>query len=474
MIFHVDANSFYASCERLFRPDLSDRPIVVLSNNDGIIVALNAEAKDLGFKRGDAWFKVAEAADRAGVTAFSSNYTLYADISSRIVSIYNRLCPDVEVYSIDESFLYYPDWDCPDYEGIARHLRNTVLREIGIPVSVGIAPTRTLAKIANKLAKKGDGVCLIDSASVGRVLGSIPVGDVWGVGWSKTAFLERRGIRTAGDLKDYPLHLAKKNLTITGMRTIQELNGIPAIERQERETNRNICSSKSFAEPVLTLSELEEALSTYAHEAVRRLRDQGSRATYVSIYLMTNPWDDAGPQFCGQLSARLDRPTSYLPTIQETALDLLRRLYREGRRYRKVMINLLGLEEDRDLQATFFDEDPAFEDPAFTEPAFADSALADSALAHPSRDETNAETRDLKESRNRLSFDVKAARVGQSALSGQDRENLMACFDRINGRYGRDALRLARSVGEGRAWRMRRRFLSPAYTTDIAGIPDVH
>ncbi len=466
MIFHVDANSFYASCERLFRPDLSDRPIVVLSNNDGIIVALNAEAKDLGFRRGDAWFKVAEAADRAGVTAFSSNYTLYADISSRVVSVYNRLCPDVEVYSIDESFLYYPDWECPDYEGIARHLRNTVLREIGIPVSVGIAPTRTLAKIANKLAKKGDGVCLIDSASVTRTLESIPVGDVWGVGWSKTAFLERRGIRTAADLRNYPLHLAKKHLTITGMRTIQELNGIPAIERQERETNRNICSSKSFAEPVYTLMELEQALSTYAHEAVRRLRDQGSRATFVSVYLMTNPWDDEGPQFCGQLSARLDRPTSYLPAIQETALDLLRRIYREGRRYRKVMINLLGLEEDRDLQASLFDDDryqaepprgtahPS--EPALAAPAYAGSADADTNLGEAGKVAGDGPSRP------------------RAAISGQERETLMACFDRINGRYGRDALRLGMSIGEGRSWRMRRRFLSPAYTTDIAGIPDVH
>ena len=153
------------------------------------------------------------------------HYTLYADISARIVAIYNRLCPEVEVYSIDESFLYYPDWNCPDYAGIAHHLRNTVLREIGIPVSVGIAPTRTLAKVCNKLAKSAGGVFSAEQVDMDRELARIPVGDVWGIGWSKKKTLERLGIRTALDLKRCPLHVAKKHLTITGLRTVQELGG---------------------------------------------------------------------------------------------------------------------------------------------------------------------------------------------------------------------------------------------------------
>lgn len=416
MIFHVDANSFYASCERLFRPDLAGKPILVLSNNDGIVIALNDEAKASGFRRGDAWFKISAEAARKGVTVFSSNYTLYADISARLATIYNRLCPEVEIYSIDESFLYYPDWKCPDFAGVGRRLRNTALREVGMPVSVGIAPTRTLAKLCNKLAKKRGGVLAWEELDQEAELAAYPAGDVWGIGWSKTKFLARYGIRTALDLKNYPLYLAKKNLTINGMRTVQELNGIPAIDSVTREKRQNICSSKSFAEPVYSLAELEEALAAYVHEAVRRLREQRSAARYVSVYLMTNPWDEGGPQFCNQLSAALSRPTSFLPDILTVAEGLLRNLYRSGYRYRKVMINLLGLEEDEITQGDLFDTD--------------DDRPRDKAL--------------------------------------------MNCFDEVNGRYGRDTLRMGVTNPSPRAWNMRRRFLSPAYTTDLTGIPEVH
>ncbi|MBN1616988.1 MAG: Y-family DNA polymerase [Spirochaetales bacterium] len=420
MIFHVDANSFYASCERLFRPDLADKPIVVLSNNDGIVIALNAEAKALGVKRGDVWYKIAEACSQKGITAFSSNYTLYADISSRIVSIYNRLCPDVEVYSIDECFLYYPDWKCPDYEGIAWRIRTCVQREIGIPVSVGIAPTRTLAKIANKLAKKANGVYSLAGGtdqSVDAVLADLPAADVWGIGWSKAAHLQKQGIQTAKDLKEYPLHLAKKHMTITGMRTIQELNGIAAMDRQVQDANKNICSSKSFARPVLTLAELEEALASYTNEAVRKLREQSSAVRCISVFLMTNPWDDSGTPYYNQCAAALPESTSYLPDILETAISLLHKIYRSGHRYRKIMINLLDLTDDTQAQAELF----------------------------PTGDSRK-----------------------------EDKQALMRCFDQINSRYGRTMLRTGSHTTAERTWAMRRQFLSPAYTTDLAGIPEVH
>lgn len=416
MILHIDANSFYASCERLFRPDLANQPIAVLSNNDGIIIALNDEAKQKGIKRGDAYFKVAEDCSRKGIHVFSSNYTLYADISARIVAIYNRLCPEVEVYSIDECFLYYPDWKCPDFSGIAWHVKNTVMKETGMPVSIGIAPTRTLAKLCNKLAKKRGGVMDYAAMDAEAELEQYPVGDVWGIGWSKKAALEKQGIRTALDLKRYPLASAKKNLTITGFRTVQELNGIPANERLEHGKRQNICSSKSFGEPVFDLDGLKEALSAYTHEAVSRLRAEHSAAKFISIYLMTNPWDEEGPQYCNQLSASLPKATSFLPDILGTAIDLLDRLYRPGYRYRKVMINLLGLEDDTVIQRDLFDAD----------------------TARPAR------------------------------------QALMNCFDTVNSRYGRNMLRMGASILDPRAWNMRRRFLSPAYTTDLAGIPEVH
>jgi len=416
MIFHIDANSFYASCERLFRPDLAGKPIVVLSNNDGIVIALNDEAKEKGFRRGDAWFKIAEECDRKGISVFSSNYTLYADMSARLVTIYSRLCPEVEIYSIDECFLYYPDWKCPDFAGIGTHLRNTVLKETGMPVSVGIAPTRTLAKLCNKLAKKRGGVLYWGDLDADRELGNYPAGDVWGIGWSKETLLRRHGIRTAAELRKFPLDLAKRYLTVNGFRTVQELNGIPAIDRIEPARRQNICTSKSFGEPVTDLASLEEALTEYSHEAVSRLREQHSAARFVSVYLMTSPWDEAGPQYFNQLSAALPSPGCYLPDILGTALGLLRRLYREGYRYRKVMVNLLGLEEDTVLQGDLFRTDPA----------------------------------------------------------RPERRALMDCFDAINSRYGRNTLTLGPFSAGNRGWNMQRRFLSPAYTTDLAGIPEVH
>ena len=211
MIFHIDGNSFYAACERVFRPDLAHSPIAVLSNNDGIIVALNSECKALGFKRGDVFFEVRHKMEKTGVVVFSSNYTLYADMSARMNLIYNRFTPDVEVYSIDESFLFFPEWNNTDYYDIGRELKNTVTKETGIPVSIGIAPNKTLAKMCNKLAKKrggsasSGGVCDWNKLEQDKELEHYPVEDIWGVGHSKAAFLKRYGIATALALKHYPL-----------------------------------------------------------------------------------------------------------------------------------------------------------------------------------------------------------------------------------------------------------------------------
>jgi len=452
MIFHIDANSFYASCERLFRPDLEGRPIVVLSNNDGIIIALNAEAKGAGLKRGDAYFKVAERCDRSGTVVFSSNYTLYADISGRIVDIYNRLCPEVEVYSIDECFLYFPDWDEVSLIETARLIRDTVAREVGMPVSVGIAATKTLAKLCNKLAKKTAGIFSGASRNIDAEMAATPVADVWGIGNSRAAVLTRRAVHTALDLKHYPLLAAKQDLTIAGFRTVQELNGIPALSRQERDRHQNICSSKSFAEAVYTLADLEEALTSYTHEAVARMREQFGAARYISVYLMTNPWNLDDTQRCVHLTAKLDHATAWLPDILSTALGLLRRLYSPGYRYRKVMIHLLEIDDEADCQGDLFSEP---------------------------KDRQN----------------------------DSEHKALMTCLDTINGRWGRGTLGIGSAALKRSSptiaaaknphaiggaliagtphpvpstlgttaprWAMRRQFLSPAYTTDPAALPRV-
>jgi DNA polymerase V len=421
MLMHIDGNSFYASCERIFRPDLAHAPIAVLSNNDGIIVALNSECKALGFKRGDVFFKIKSAMEKQGVQVFSSNYTLYADISSRMNVIYNRFTPDVEIYSIDESFLFFPHWSNADYFAIAQDIKKTVTRETEIPISIGIAPTKTLAKLCNKLAKNNlSGVCDWNTINQDEVLRNYPVENIWGVGYSKASFLKRQGITTALSLKQYPLHKAKKHLTITGMKTVQELNGIAAIDQIEEAPRQVVSVSRSFQSPVYELNDITAALTEYTQEAVKRMREDNLSCKYVSVYLMTNAYAD-GDQYANQLTAELPYLTAYLPEITATANELLKRIYRPHYKYRKVMICLIGLSQDNNNQLDLFN-----------------TTYNRSKLLEP----------------------------------------LMQAFDAINSKYGRGTLKLACSLS-GKIpqnnvpspWLLRRDYLSPCYTTNINEIP---
>ena len=420
MIFHIDANSFYASCERIFRPDLKGKPIAVLTNNDGIIIALSSECKALGFKRGDVFFREKKRLDALGVVVFSSNYTLYADISSRLNLIYNRFAPDVELYSIDESFLYFPNYDNEDYSRLACEIRETVKTETGIPVSTGIAPTKTLAKLCNKLSKNRNDVCEWAKLNQDEELSAYPAGDVWGVGFSKAAFLKKNGIENALQLKRYPLDKAKKNLTVVGMRTIQELNGIPAIDRVEYETRQSIGCSRSFSGAVFELEPIMTALADYTQETVKRLRDGASACKFVSVFLMTNHYSE-GEQYSNAASAELPRHTSYLPDILGTAIALVKQIYRKGYSYRKVMVCLFGITKDNNLQSDLFEE-----------------------------------ATDLKK-----------------------REQIMKSFDFINNKYGRGTLHLGthdmvKPDGNGDSpWLMQRHYLSPEYTTKLTDVPRV-
>ena len=422
MIFHVDGNSFYASCERLFRPDLYGKPIAVLTNNDGFICALTQECKDLGFKRGDVYFEVKEKINKLGVAVFSSNYTLYADICARLNLLYNRYCPDIELYSIDESFLFFPDWINTDYSALGRDLFMAARREIGIPVCVGIAPTKTLAKLCNKKAKKYGGVCDWQNIDQDEVLRSYPVGDVWGIGKAKTVFLEKNGIFTALDLKNYPLLKAKKYLTIEGMRTVQELNGIPAIEQVEPKQKSQIMCGKCFKGKVTRIEHIITALSEHTQEVVKRLRDDGLCCSYVTVFLTTNPYKIDSPQYANQATAKLNEPTAFLPDIEAAAQDLIKQIYRPGYVYRRTMILLSGIEKVIGRQKELF------EDTAKTE----------------------------------------------------KQENLMRALDKINNRYGRGTIRLGVArlgnfIADGniKPWEMKRDLLSPYYTTRLADLPKV-
>ena len=423
MIFHIDGNSFYASCERIFRPDLQHSPIAVLSNNDGIIVALNSECKELGYRRGDVFFKVKHRMEQQGVKVFSSNYTLYADMSARMNLIYNRFTPDVEFYSIDESFLCFPDWSNADYTQIAQDIKHAVTKETGIPVSIGIAPNKTLSKMCNKLAKKRGGVCNWQMLNKDEELENYPVAEIWGIGHSKAAFLKRQGITNSLQLKHYPLHKAKQHLTITGMKTVEELNGRQSIDKIEEAPRQVITVSRSFQKPVYELADITTALSEYTQEAVKRLREENLYCRFISVYLMTNAYAEGDPYF-NQLSAEVPCPTSYLPEITAIANELLKKIYRPNYKYRKVMIGLNGLENDTNPQLDLFDT--------------------------------------------------------QQNISKQN-EPLMQVFDKINVKYGRGTLKLASGLtgkkpidNETAPFLLKRDYLSPRYTTHIKEIPLVY
>jgi len=423
VVFHIDGNSFYASCERIFRPDLYYTPICVLSNNDGIIVALDAACRKLGFKRGDVFYQNREKLEKCGVAVFSSNYTLYADISARMNLIYNRFAPEVEIYSIDESFLFFPDWENGDYSDIGFKIKETVKTETGIPVSVGIAPSKTLAKMCNKLAKKHEGVCDWNTVNQDEELKNYPVEYIWGVGYSKTKFLKKHGITTAYSLKNYDLLKAKKFLTVNGYRTVQELNGIAAIDKIKEKARQVISVSRSFKAPVYEIKDIITALSEYTQEAVARMRDEKLSCKYISVYLMTNSYAK-GDQYFNTLSAELPHLSAYLPEIQRTANELAKKIYRPNYKFRKVMIALTGLDYDNSRQYDLFDK-----------------------------------SRKIKE------FN----------------EPLMQAFDTINNKYGRGTLKLGcgltgnKPQEEGQdPWKLKRDYLSPRYTTNINEIPKVY
>ena len=278
MILHADGNSFYASCEQIFRPDLRGKPVAVLSNNDGIIIAANKEAKALGIKRGEPYFKVRASCEQKGITVFSSNYTLYADISRRITAIYMEYAPDIEEYSIDESFLFFNNcnFSVEDWYKIGYELKQRIYKEVGMPICVGAAPTKTLAKLYNKKAKEHGGVFVYEEAQIDKLLAEVDCGTIWGIGPARAKTLFRNGIKTALQLKQLPLDKAKKLLTIQGYATVRELNGISCIDKITRQKKDMITSSKQFSKKIYDIKTLECAIVQYAELAVERLRAQNS------------------------------------------------------------------------------------------------------------------------------------------------------------------------------------------------------
>lgn len=359
MFLLVDCNNFFVSCERAFQPQLEGRPVVVLSNNDGCVVARSNESKAMGIKMGTPFFKVRALVDSGALEVRSSNYTLYGDLSSRVMSILRDFAPKLEVYSIDEAFLVMDGIPMERLKAIAGEIIRRVRRWVGIPVSVGIAPTRTLAKVANHFAKRFSGyrgVCVIDTDEKReKALALTPIDDVWGIGWRNAPKLERVGVHTAADFTARPQEWVRTLMGVIGVRTWMELRGIPVIGEEERERRQTICTSRSFADMITDPEELSLRVSDFAAICARKLRDEGSVAGTIGVFLMSNRFRDDLEQYFPQDLEHFDIPTSNTPEIVAASLKIMKRIYREGIRYKKAGVIVMDIQDARFVQPDLFD-----------------------------------------------------------------------------------------------------------------------
>jgi DNA polymerase V len=359
----VDCNNFYASCERVFNPSLEDCPVVVLSNNDGCIIARSAEAKALGIKMGAPVFEVRKLISKYKVVVFSSNYPLYGDMSNRVMETLRQMVSDVEVYSIDEAFLnlrHLPS-ATSDLRDLGRYMRQTVGRWTGIPISVGIAPTKTLSKVANRLAKKtakAEGVYVLNSqASIRQALEATAVEDIWGIGRRYAAFLYQMGIKSAWQFRQAEENWVKQHMSVVGQRLHMELRGISCLPLETlNPPKKMIGSSRSFVKPLTTLSALKEAVATYISRAGEKLRKQRSCAQFVTVFVRTNRFSKNAMQYSNARTLQMPVPTDYTPEILRYAFQALEMIYREGFAYKKAGVLIGGLVPAYDCQQDLFDQ----------------------------------------------------------------------------------------------------------------------
>lgn len=358
----VDCNNFYASCEKLFRPDLKDTPVVVLSNNDGCVVARSREAKSLGIKMGVPVFQIKSEMQRHGILAFSSNYALYADLSSRVMRTLEEMAPRVEVYSIDEAFL--------DLTGIesaislvefGQQVRERIGHWIGITVCVGIAPTKTLAKLANHAAKKYPAtqgvVDLTNPDRQRRLLALVPVDDIWGVGRRLSKRLNALGITTALDLANASPRAISDQFSVVLERTVRELNGESCIELEEiPPTKKQIVCSRSFGVKVTQFELLREAVCEYATRATEKLRKEQQQAKVLTVFIRTSPFKDNEPQYSNSASGELLIPSCDTRDFIELASHLLKRIWKDGFRYAKAGVMLSDFYDPGMFQPGLFDD----------------------------------------------------------------------------------------------------------------------
>ncbi|MBF0532215.1 MAG: Y-family DNA polymerase [Candidatus Omnitrophica bacterium] len=338
----IDCNNFYASCERVFDPSLRGRPVVVLSNNDGCAIARSEEAKDLGIKMGQPFFEWERLAALHDIRVFSSNFALYGDMSHRVMTILRDFSPDLEIYSIDEAFLLLNGMNI-DHEKYGREIRQRVLQWTGLPVSVGIALTKTLAKVANHIAKRqkfrGGVSCLLDAAVCDAVLAETPVQDLWGIGRQKMKLLNSYGIINALQLKDADDVWVKKHLSVMTLRTVYELRGISCVGfEQIPPDKKTIAATRSFGTEVSSFEELNESLAAYTARAAEKMREQDCGAGSMLIFVETSPFKEN--YYANSASIAINPVSGYTPVLMKYAAALLRQIYRDGKIYKRAGVIL--------------------------------------------------------------------------------------------------------------------------------------
>jgi len=342
----VDCNSFYVSCERLFNPKIQKKAVVVLSNNDGCVISRSREAKDLGIKMGEPYFKVKDLVKKNKVEVYSSNYALYGDISRRVMKVLKTFSPKVEIYSIDEAFIDLSFIDEKGVEDYGREIRSRVLKWTGIPTSVGIASTKTLSKVANHIAKKEKAGVIYLNTNIDEKLKKFPIEDVWGVGKQLSKFYHKNNISNAYDLKNISNTWVKKGTNVLGAKTAMELRGIPCIDLQiDQEKRKNCCVSRSFGRKVKDLNELEESVITHCLNAAEKIRADDQIAKTITVFIRTSPFDKNRRYYSNSKTIDLAIPTSNSIELIKNAVKALTDIYKYGYAYQKAGIILSGLKD---------------------------------------------------------------------------------------------------------------------------------
>ncbi|MDB3858322.1 Y-family DNA polymerase [Pelagibacteraceae bacterium] len=342
----IDCNSFYVSCERLFNPKINKKPVVVLSNNDGCVISRSTEAKKIGIKMGEPYFKVKELVRKNNVHIFSSNYALYGDISRRVMKTLKSFSDKIEIYSIDEAFVDLSHVESKEIENYGKEIRERILKWTGIPTSVGIANTKTLSKVANHIAKKNKTGVIYLNENIDNHLKKFHISDIWGVGKQLSKLYIKNGIDTAYKLKNISNTWVKKSTNVLGAKTVMELRGITCINLETQETKRkSCCVSRSFGKKVESLEKLQESITTHCLNAAEKIRNDNQTTRAITIYIRTSPFDKNRKYYSNSITIDLPVATSNSLELVKTAINGLKKVYKYGYFYQKAGIVLSKLRE---------------------------------------------------------------------------------------------------------------------------------